>query len=365
MTTVQDICHIIEEFAPPALQESYDNAGLLIGNPKTPLTGVLTTVDCTEEVLDEAIQHNCNMIVAHHPLIFGGVKRITGQDYVQKTIIKAIKNDIAIYAAHTNLDNVYNGVNGWLATQLNLQQTQILQPKTHQLSKIITYVPQPAANTLRQALFAAGGGTIGDYTHCSFNTEGVGTFKPQAGSNPYVGKHNEIHHEAENKVEIITPNYLISKLIKTLIETHPYEEPAFDVVPLTNQWSRVGAGLVGNLPAPMEALKFLQYLKEKLQLHTLKYTPIHNQNITRVALCGGSGSEFLPAAKQHKADIFISGDFKYHQFFDAQNQIIIADIGHYESEAHTKQMFYEIITKKIPTFAVRIAKTNTNPIKYL
>lgn len=364
--TVQNICQILEEFAPLALQEDYDNAGLLVGNPATIVTSILTTVDCTEEILDEAIQHNCNMIVAHHPLIFAGIKQITGKDYIQKTIIKAIKNNIAIYAAHTNIDNVFYGVNGSLASKIGLTDCQILQPKSNQLTKLITYVPNSEAHTLRQAIFDVGAGAIGNYNQCSFNTQGIGTFEPQKGSNPYVGKQGTLQNEPETKIEIILPNYLQDKVIKALLTTHPYEEPAFDLVPINNQWNRVGVGMIGNLPQELTAIDFLHLIKEKLKLITLKYTKIaHRSKIKRVAICGGAGSQYVYDAIRQKADIFISGDFKYHQFFDVQDQIIIADIGHYESEAHTKELFYEIITKKIPTFAVRISQTDTNPIKYL
>ncbi len=362
---VKDIARIIEDFAPLSLQESYDNAGLLIGNSQMEVTGVLITVDIVEAVIDEAIEKNCNMIVSHHPLIFSGLKKITGQNYIQQCVIKAIKNDIAIYAAHTNLDNVFYGVNGYFADKLGLQNKQILVPKSGVLTKLITYVPKEKAESVKQAVFNAGAGVIGNYDCCSFNVEGKGTFRANENATPFVGEKNKLHTETETRVEVVLPKYLTSKVVAEMLKAHPYEEPAFDILPLNNEWSRVGAGMVGELSEKIEAIHFLENLKEKLNLSTIRYTGDITQKIKRVALCGGSGSDFLKYAMREKADIYISGDFKYHQFFDAENQIIIADIGHFESEAHTKEIFYELISKKIPTFAVRISDINTNPINYL
>ncbi len=362
---VKDIAKIIEDFAPLSLQESYDNAGLLVGDSQMEVTGVLITVDVIEAVIDEAIEKNCNLIVAHHPLIFSGLKRLTGQNYIQKCVIKAIKNDIAIYSAHTNLDNVYLGVNGWLADKLELNNKEILLPKKDILSKLITYVPKNHVENVKKAIFDAGAGKIGNYDCCSFDVEGEGSFRANNDATPFVGEVGERHIETEIRVETIVPNYEVQKVVSAMLKAHPYEEPAFDIVPIKNSWSRVGAGMVGELTEEVKASDFLQQLKEKLSLKTIRYTGNLNKEIKKVALCGGSGSEFLKNAIHHQADIYISGDFKYHQFFDAEDRIIIADIGHFESEVHTKQIFYELISKKIPTFAVKIADSNTNPINYL
>ncbi len=362
---VKDICEIIEEFAPLSLQESYDNAGLLIGDSQMPLTGVLISVDIVEAVIDEAIEKNCNMIVSHHPLIFSGLKKVTGQNYIQKCVIKAIKNDIAIYSAHTNLDNVFYGVNGYLSDKLGLQNKQILAPKSGLLAKLVTYVPKDRAESVKNAIFEAGAGVIGNYDCCSFNLEGKGTFRANENATPFVGKKNELHTEMEIRIEVVLPKYLTSKVVAEMLKAHPYEEPAFDILPLNNEWGRVGAGMVGELSEEIEAIHFLENLKQKLNLSTIRYTGNIAQKIKRVAICGGSGSEFLKYAIKEKADIYISGDFKYHQFFDAENKIIIADVGHFESEVHTKEIFYELITKKIPTFALQISDVNTNPINYL
>ncbi len=362
--TVSEITSIIEEFAPLALQESYDNAGLLVGDKSMSVTGVLISIDVTEAVIDEAINHNCNLIISHHPLIFRGLKKIVGHDYIQRCVIKAIKNDIAIYSAHTNLDNVKNGVNGKIADKIGMINRQILQPKSEILLKLVTFVPQEHVENVQQALFKAGAGHIGEYDSCSFNTDGIGTFRANEHANPFVGEKNKLHSEPETRVEVILPKYLQSKVVSALLQAHPYEEPAFDIFPLLNSWNTVGLGMVGELEQEMDEKQFLEHLKKVFSLSVVRHTPFTGRKIKKVSLCGGSGSEFLRNGLAHGADVYISGDFKYHEFFDAENKILIADIGHYESEQFTKDVFYEIITKKIPNFAVRISEVNTNPINY-
>ena len=361
---ISEITAVIEEFAPLALQESYDNAGLLIGDKSRSVTGVLVTLDITEAVIDEATRHNCNLIISHHPLIFRGLKKITGQDFIQRSIIKAIRNDIAIYSAHTNIDNVKNGVNGRIADKIGLINRRILQPKSDFLLKLITYVPHEQLEKVRQALFNAGAGHIGEYDSCSFSTEGTGTFRPNENANPFVGEKNQLHAEAETRIEVVLPKYLKNKVLASLIQAHPYEEPAFDFIPLANTWNNVGAGMIGELEQEMDEVEFLEHLKNQFSLDVIRHSPLCGRKIKKVSLCGGSGSEFLRDGIALDADVYISGDFKYHDFFDAEDKILIADIGHYESEQFTKDIFFEIITKKIPNFAVRISKVNTNPINY-
>ncbi|NLO71086.1 MAG: Nif3-like dinuclear metal center hexameric protein [Porphyromonadaceae bacterium] len=362
--TVSEVTSIIEEVAPLALQENYDNAGLLIGEKSMKVSGVLISIDVTESVIDEAIQNNCNLIISHHPLIFRGLKRITGTDYIQRCVIKSIKNDIAIYAAHTNIDNVKNGVNGKIADKIGLINRQILQPKSDFLLKLVTFVPHEHVEKVQKALFSAGAGQIGDYDSCSFNLDGTGTFRAGDNANPFVGNKNELHLEPETRIEVILPKHLKNKVVASLIHNHPYEEPAFDIFPLMNTWDTVGIGMVGELEKEMDEIQFLDHLKKVFSLKTVRHTPLSGRKIKKVSLCGGSGSEFLRLGIAHKADVYVSGDFKYHEFFDAECQILIADIGHYESEQFTKDVFYEIITKKIPNFAVRISDVNTNPINY-
>lgn len=362
---IKELVHIIETEAPLALQESYDNAGLIIGQEDTEITGVLICIDVTEEVIDEAIAGNFNFILSHHPLIFSGLKKIVGQNDVQKSVAKAIKNDIAIYAAHTNLDNVAHGVSGKMAEKIGLINTRILIPSTNNLLKLVTYVPRLHIFSVREALFAAGAGKIGNYDSCSFTAEGIGTFRANEHAKPFVGNINEIHIETELRLELIMPKHIKHKVIKALLMTHPYEEPAYDIIPLENQWNEVGMGIIGHLPDPENELEFLNRIKSIFNVGAVRHTRLLNKKITKVAVCGGSGSGLLGAAIAKQADVYISGDFKYHEFFEAENKILIADIGHFESEQFTKDIFFEIITKKIPTFAVRISEINTNPINYL
>lgn len=361
---VSDISHAIEELAPLALQESYDNAGLIVGNAHQEVKAALVCVDVTESVIDEAIEKNCNLIVTHHPFIFKGIKRINGNSDVERCIIKAIKNDIAIYAAHTNLDNVKEGVNSQLAVRLGLENIRILQPKSGMLMKLVTFVPKLHAHKIREALFQAGAGNIGNYDSCSFFAEGTGSFKANDDAHPFVGNLHEIHYENEIRLEVILPSYLRSRVISALYEAHPYEEPAYDLIALSNQWNEAGAGLVGNLPKPVDVLEFLEKLKTELGIPVLRHTRMHKKEIQKIAFCGGSGSFLLKDAIAADADMYISGDFKYHEFFDAEDRIIIVDAGHFETEQFTKHTFYEIITKKFPKFAVLISDINTNPIKY-
>ncbi len=363
--TVKSICELIEEVAPLALQESYDNAGLLVGDSQMEVSSALVCIDITETVIEEAIQKNCNLIISHHPLIFSGLKRLVGQNEVQRCVQKAIKHDIAIYAAHTNLDNVLTGVSGKMAEKIGLKNIRILQPKQNALLKLITYVPKIHSFAVREALFEAGAGHIGNYDSCSFNADGTGTFRANENANPFVGKTDELHSEPETRIEVILPEYLKFKVLEALLKTHPYEEPAYDFISLENDWNQVGAGIVGELETAEDELVFLNRLKSIFGLSSIRHTNFLNKKIKSVALCGGSGSSFLVDAISAGADVYISGDFKYHEFFEAENRILIADIGHFESEQFTKDIFFEIITKKIPTFAVQISDSKTNPINYL
>ncbi len=362
---IKELVQIIETEAPLALQESYDNAGLILGQEDSEISGVLICIDVTEKVIDEAIAGNFNLIVSHHPLIFSGLKKITGQNEVQKCVAKAIKNDIAIYAAHTNLDNVAHGVSGKMAEKIGLINTKILIPASNALLKLVVYVPRLHIFSIREALFEAGAGEIGNYDSCSFSSEGLGTFRANENAKPFIGNIGELHTETELRLELILPAHLKHKVIEALLLSHPYEEPAYDIIALENQWNKVGMGIIGELVEPEDEFDFLNRIKLIFNAGAIRHTQLLNKKITKVALCGGSGSSLLGAALSKQADVYISGDFKYHEFFDAENKILIADIGHFESEQFTKDVFFEIITKKIPTFAVRISEINTNPINYL
>lgn len=362
---VKEITQIIEDFAPLSYQENYDNSGLIVGNNNDEVTGILIALDCIESVLDEAIALNYNMIVAHHPIVFSGLKKFNGKNYIEQVVIKAIKNNIILYAAHTNLDSTNNGVSFKMAEKIGLKNCRVLQPKTNLLSKIITYCPTINVITVRQAMFDAGAGNIGNYAECSYNSEGVGTYKGLAGTNPHLGTTGESHQEKETKIETVVPNHLIGKVVKSMIESHPYEEVAYDIVELKNSHQLVGSGVIGELEVEEDEKKFLLRLKNDLNTACVRHTNLLNKKVKTVALCGGSGSFLLNNAISNNADVFITGDIKYHQFFDAENKIIIADVGHYESEQYTTELIYEILNKNFPNFAVRLSKENTNPVNYL
>lgn len=359
-----DVIRHLESIAPPALQEGYDNAGLLTGDPGWTCTGVLCTLDATEEVILEAINTGCNLVVAHHPIIFGGLKKINGRNYVEKTVITAIKNDIAIYAIHTNLDHVLNGVNGRMADKLGLEQRRILSPKEGTLKKLFTFVPVAQAEQVRNAIFKAGAGQIGQYSECSFGVEGTGTFKGEAGTNPFVGQPGSRHEEKELKLEIVFPAWLQSAVVQALVTAHPYEEVAYDVVSLANVHPGQGSGMIGELPEAMGELEFLAFLKEQFDLKVIRHTTLSGQPVKKIALCGGAGSFLVSKALQAGADIYITGDMKYHEFFDANGKMIIADIGHFESEQYTTDLLVDVLREKFTTFAVLKSGVPTNPVNY-
>lgn len=359
---LKEIISFLENYSPLALQESYDNSGLITGDINSEISSALLTIDTTEEVVDEAISKNCNLIISHHPIIFSGIKSLTGKNYIERTIIKAVKNDIAIYAMHTNLDISNNGVNDKICEKLNLKNCKPLSKETN-LKKIITYVPEKYADKIRSSIFNAGAGHIGNYSDCSFNSTGQGSFKALEGTKPFVGEKNKIHFENEIKIESIFPDYLQNKIINALINSHPYEEPAYDIYKLENK-NNFGLGRIGNLNHKISEMEFLKTLKETFG-GVVRYTKLLNKPIKKVAVCGGSCSFLLNKAINSGADIFVSSDFKYHQFFDAENKIIIADLGHFETEQFTKELFYDILTKKFINFAVHFSKIKTNPINYL
>ena len=361
---ISEVLSFLESLAHPSLQEKYDNAGLITGDASRECTGVICSLDATEEVIKEAVAKKCNLVVSHHPIIFSGFKSITGKNYAEKAVITAIKNDIAVYAIHTNLDNVVNGVNGKMAGILGLKNCAILSEKTETLKKLYTFVPIDKADQLRNALFAAGAGHIGNYSECSFNTEGTGTFKANEGANPYIGSINKRHKENEIKVEVIFPFYLEAAVIKALKAAHPYEQVAYDVTGLSNSHQAIGAGIVGDLPEPLEEKKFLSLLREIFKVPVVRHTLLCKKPVKRVALCGGAGSFLIPLALASGADFFITADIKYHEFFDANGRIVIADIGHYESEQFTINLLEETLVQKFPTFAVLKTEVITNPIKY-
>jgi dinuclear metal center YbgI/SA1388 family protein len=362
---VKDITNYLEQYAPLAYQESYDNAGLICGSHDMELTKALICLDSTEAVVDEAIALGCNLIIAHHPIVFSGIKKLNGKNYIERVLIKAIKNNIAIYAAHTNLDNVHNGVNAKIAEKLGLINCKTLVPQKGGLKKLITFCPEKQADSVRDALFVAGCGAIGNYDECSFNSVGTGTFKAGSNTNPFVGEKGKQHHENEVKIETIYPQHIESQVLRALFAAHPYEEVAYDLIALSNSNSQVGAGIIGELTEEQEEMDFLKHVKYSMQASCVRYTALLGKKVKKIAICGGSGSFLLKDSIGNQADVFVTADYKYHQFFDAENRIVIADIGHYESEQFTKELFYEVLNKKFTTFAFLISTINTNPINYL
>jgi dinuclear metal center YbgI/SA1388 family protein len=365
MIKIVDVIRVLESWAPPILQESYDNAGLLTGNKADSCTGVLCCLDVTEAILDEALERGCNLVVAHHPLIFGGIKKLSGGSGIERTLIKAIKNELAIYAIHTNLDNVISGVNGKIASLLQLQDIRVLLPKENTLCKLVTYVPLQHTEAVREALFAAGAGHIGRYDECSFSMEGHGTFRAGDGATPFIGAQGVRHTEPEHRLEVILPVHLQAAVLDALRKAHPYQEVAYEIVPLSNLHSGVGAGLVGELREPADENAFLQTLARTFGVRQLRHSPLLQKPIRRVAVCGGSGSFLISKALAEKADLFLTADLKYHDFFGADGRLVLVDIGHFESEQFTIELLADHLAEKFLNFAVLKTSISTNPVNYL
>ena len=362
---IKEIVCALERFAPLPLQDGFDNAGLQIGLTDAEATGALLCLDVTEAVLDEAIALGYNLVIAHHPLLFKGYKSLTGKDYVERCILKAIKNDIVVYAAHTNLDNAQGGVNFKMAEKIGLKGVRILDAKENALLKLVTFVPTDRAEEVRKALFGAGCGHIGNYDSCSYRLEGEGTFRAQDGTRPYCGRIGELHTEKEARIETVVPAHRKAEAVKALLAAHPYEEPAFDLYPLQNSWAQAGAGVIGELESPETELEFLKRIKKIFEAECLRHNKLTGREIRTVALCGGAGAFLIPQAIRSRADVFITGEIKYHDYFGHEADILLAETGHYESEQYTKEIFYTIIRDEFPYLEMQMTKVNTNPIKYL
>ena len=355
----------LEDFAPLSMQESYDNAGLLIGNPNQEIDSALITLDVTDEVLDEALTGGHKLIIAHHPLIFKGIKKLTGNSSTEKLVVKAIKNDIAIYAIHTNLDNMYHGVNARLGEKLNLKNLHILQPGGSGLKKLVVYCPLDYADTVRDKMFKAGAGYIGHYDNCSYNTTGEGTFRAKSGSHPFVGEIGKTHLEKEVKIETVVSSLKLSQVIRAMLSAHPYEEVAYDIFSMENDQTNTGAGMIGELEKEMPLLDYLKEIKKTLNAQAIKFNNLVNRPIKKVAFCGGSGSFLIHQAYNAGAELFITADIKYHDFFEHLGEMTIVDAGHYETEQFTKVLLYEIIKENFTNFALQISETTTNPVTFL
>ena len=365
MVRIKDILKEIEKLAPLPLQEGFDNAGVQVGNVNQTATGALLCLDITEAVIEEAIELGYNLVIAHHPLMFKPFKSLTGANYVERCIIQACKHDLVLYSAHTNLDNAVGGVNYKLAELLGLQNVRILSPRKGNLLKLVTFVPEESAEMVRTTLFHAGAGSIGNYDSCSFNTTGTGTFRASESCNPYSGEIDELHQAKEVRIETILPSYLKAAVTRALLSVHPYEEPAYDFYALENTWQQAGSGIVGELLSEEDEALFLQRIKAVLKTDCIRHSPLTGKKVREIAICGGSGAFMLSEAIAYGADVFITGETKYNDFYDVEDKILLAVAGHYETEICTKDIFFDIISENFPTFAVQISNTNTNPVKYL
>jgi dinuclear metal center YbgI/SA1388 family protein len=361
---IRDLIAVLEELAPPVFQESYDNSGVITGDVSLEAGGALLCLDCTEAVVEEAIALGCNLIIAHHPILFGAIKSITPRNYVERTLISAIKNDIVIYACHTNLDHVRQGVNQLICEKLGVKNSRILLPKENLLKKLVTFVPASHHANVLKAVFEAGAGHIGDYDSCSFSQQGEGTFRGAPGTQPFLGKPGELSREPETRVEVVLHRGVQKQVIAALIKAHPYEEVAYDLYSLDNVHPSVGSGMIGDLEKPLKEEDFLNLVKETLRVPVIRHTALRGRSIKRVALCGGSGRFLLKNAINAGADAYVTADFKYHEFFDVEGRLLLADAGHYETEQFTPEIFYRVIRKKFSTFAVHLSKINTNPVHY-
>lgn len=364
MVKLKAITDFLEQWAPLPLQENFDNSGLQFGDKNQDIEKVLVTLDITEEVVQEAAERGCQLIIAHHPLIFGSLKSLTGKNFVERAVVKAIQHNIALYAIHTNLDNVQSGVNHKIGEMLGVENLQILQPKKNLLHKLVVFVPKDHTGQVMDGLFAGGAGQIGEYSECSFQHPGKGSFLPSENTDPYVGKKGERHYEEEQRIEVIVESHNLGRCIASMKAAHPYEEVAYDVFNLANENPVVGSGMLGEYPEPMETAEWLKLVKNTFG-GMVRYTTSKSHEIRKIAWCGGSGSFLLDDAKAAGVDAFLSSDFKYHQFFEAENQLVIADIGHYENEQFTKELIHDRLVENFNNFAVLLAETKTNPINYL
>ena len=361
---LKDLTSYLDSAVPLSFQESYDNSGLQVGSPEREISSAMISLDVTEEVIDEAIDNKCDMVVSHHPLIFTGIKSLTGRSFTERTIYKAVKSDIAIYSAHTNLDIFNHGVSRKMAEKIGLEEISVLSPSKSKLLKLVTYIPESHLEKVRNAIFEAGAGFIGNYDQCGFTTSGNGSFRANANAKPFVGQKGKIHFENENRFETILFAHIKEKVVKALLNAHPYEEVAYDLYALENSNVEIGLGCVGTLAEPVSEDDFLQMVYSAFGAKGIRYSRLTGKKIRKVALCGGSGISLLSLAINSGADAFLTADIKYHDFFKTESKLLLVDAGHFETEKFSREILKDLIIKKFPKFAVRFSETNTNPINY-
>jgi len=361
---LKELLTYLEERVPPSYQESYDNSGLQVGDVNSTVDSALLSLDITEEIIDEAHQRKCSLVISHHPLIFQPLKSIGTGTYVERVVRKAIKNDISLYSMHTNLDIIKEGVSYRMADKLGLSNTEVMVSLGGSLLKLVVFVPLSHAGKVRQAVFEAGAGNIGNYDMCSFNLRGEGTFRGGSGSDPFAGEPGKEHVEEEVRIESVLPAHLKSRVVGAMIDSHPYEEVAYDLYPLQNRMPGAGLGCVGDLPESVTEKDMINMLSDIFGSECIRHSRLTGRKIKRVAVMGGSGGSYIGKAISSGAQAYVTADVKYHSFFEADKQILLADIGHYESEKPSLEILHELITKKFPKFAVRFSEINTNPVNY-
>jgi len=362
---LSELCSYLDNAVPLSFQEGYDNSGLQAGLPESEITSALITLDVTEKVIDEAIKKGCDIVVSHHPLIFNGIKKITGRSATERILFSAIKNDIAVYSSHTNLDMMSGGVSRKMAQKLGLQNIKVLQPLKGKLLKLVTFIPEDHLEKVREAVFNAGAGVISNYDRCGFSVSGTGSFRAGEGTSPYTGEKGKDHFEKEIRFETVLFSHLKEKVVNALLETHPYEEVAFDLYLLENDNIDYGLGCTGDLAEPLSADDFLGLVSSVFDSRGIRYSGLTGKRVKKIALCGGAGATLLNDAVSSGADVFVTSDIKYHTWFEAEERILLVDCGHFESEKFSTEILYDLIVKKFPKFAVRFSETNTNPINYL
>ena len=354
---IKEIIQFLEQKFPLHWQEDFDNCGVQCGDITREITGIVVCFDMSEAVIGEAIKKGANMVISHHPIIYkNGIKKIEPNNRVGKILCKALENKILLYSMHTNIDSGKAGGNVLFAQKLGLQKLSVLSPKENQFCKLVVFVPSENSVLLKEALFRIGCGNIGNYSHCSYSCEGIGSFKPLAGANPHIGKHNRIERVEEDRVEMIFSKTKKRQVIETLYHNHPYEEPAFDIIALENQDRNVGLGRMGMLPKPMLVKEFIQFVKEKLKLDVVRYSGNIDTEIKKVAVCGGGGTSFITDALAAEADAFITGDLKYHDFFIPENKMLLIDIGHFEGEHFIREIIVSLLQENFNTFATHFTE---------
>lgn len=354
----------LEQWVPFVWQENYDNAGLILGDPNQQIRKALVCFDVTPEVVDEAVRNEADLILSHHPAIFKGIKRINPASRLGYMLKQSLCHDIAWCALHTNLDNTLSGVNSWLCEHLGLQEVRPLVPLQGIYGKLQVYVPEAYAEKLRQALAEAGCGAGTKYDTCSYTSRGEGRFRAGSQAHPFTGRIGELHCEAECKIECLYPLHKTRQVLDVLRTNHPYEEPAFDLLPLQNEAVEQGAGAIGILPETMQERELLDKLKELTGVHCIRHSGFQGRRIKKIALCGGSGGSFIANACGQKADVYITGDLKYHDFTDTEPGTWLVDIGHFESEKFAMELIFRFIRKNFPNFAVSISEQAKNPVSF-